>query len=394
MIATAHTLRLTATIHTVVVLSLTAILAMTGCSEGPTSSPVTTTTDVTVTSPSTTPGADPPDETPTTATSLDEMTTITTQPNTAWTPPEVCATNQCDPYEVIAVLPVVFAGRDSDLGGRGVTYFRHDEPLWGPAAMIVDSAGMFWIADSAAIDGPRLIRVDPVSGDFELVDIDGGRAVSMLDIAPTPEGIAMLNVDGKSVPSIEIIGTSGTVISHIPLPERQFGLSRGLSGLALTPNNQLIVELEGGTRTALIDATTGDYTSHRGYPTAEGIFAFEPRPQGASETVLHTPNTDIPILVPDVLGTLTVLGVNPDGSFVISVDNVLMGPSGKVGVEQELRWYDAAGELQGTAGVPLTLQEVPISHPMFLASDGYIYGLLARPEHVEIVRFNYQPEDQ
>jgi hypothetical protein len=140
--------------------------------------------------------------------------------------------------------------------------------------------------------------------------------------------------------------------------------------------------------------TTGDYTSHRGYPTAEGIYSFEPRPQGASETVLHTPNTDIPILVPDVLGTLTVFGVNPDGSFVISIDNVLTGPSGKVGVEQELRWYDAAGELQGTASFPLTQQEIPISHPMFLASDGYIYGLLARPEHVEIVRFNYQPEDQ
>lgn len=380
----------------VVSLTLAAMVALMGCSASPESSPSSPTTAATTMSspPATALSTIDLIVQSATTTSEPETTTTMTEAAIAWTPPEVCRSSQCDTYESLAVLPVVFTGRDSDIGGDGVTYFRHDVPLWGPAGLIIDPAGDYWIIDSQAHDGPRLIRVDQGGNGFELVDIEGAWVVSILDAAPVAEGIAMLNAAGETGTYIEIVDHRGTVTNHILLPEQDFGPASGMSGLAATPDGQLLVEMEGGARTATVDPTTGDYMFHSGYHTAAGSYRFAYPLPGATETTLHAPYANIPIAAPDSLGSLGVIGVNPDASFVISVDWMSFANSEIVDGGRQLLWYNADGTLQGTAEFPISQQEIHIEHPVYLAPNGYLYGLLTRSDHVEIVRFAYQPPKQ
>ena len=129
---------------------------------------------------------------------------------------------------------------------------------------------------------------------------------------------------------------------------------------------------------------------HAGYYTSAGSYGFTYPPPGASETTFRAPNADVPIAAPGSLGALTVMGINPDGSFVISVDWMSFANSQVIDGGRQLFWYSADGILLGIAEFPISEQEVQVDHPVFLATDGYLYGLVTRPEHVEIVRLNYQ----
>ncbi len=380
--------------HSLVPITLAAIIALAGCSNG--NNDLTTSTQANTTNstaPTTVADVNDPasDLTITTSTtSAPGVPTTTAIPTIEWTPPEVCAPRDCDSHDVLAIVPAVFAGRDGDIGGDGVTYFRHDVPLWGPAALIVDQTGAFWIADAAAFDGPRLIRVSEDGNGVEFVTFEGTQLGGILDVASVTEGLAILNVAGEVGASVEIVDHRGTVTNQIPLPEQDFGISSGISGLATTPDGQLLVEMEGGARTASVDMSTGAYSFHIGYYTDAGSYMFAYPPPGATETVFRAPGADIPIAAPDSLGSLAVIGVNPDGSFVISVDWMSFADSEIVDGGRQLLWYNADGTLQGIAEFPITEQAVHVEHPVVLATDGYLYGLLTRPEHVEIVRLNYR----
>jgi len=373
-------------------LTLAAGIGLAACSTTPQSSlssraPLTTVISSSTVAPSTTQSAV---ASTTAITPEPEAPTTTTTAATAWNPPEVCRSEQCDAYESLVVLPVVFTGRDGDIGGDGVTYFRQEEPLWGPAGLIVDPEGAFWIADGAGFDGPRLIRVGHDGNGIDFVDIEGAGALGIVDIAPIGEEIAVLNVAGETGTYVEMVNHQGTVTNHIPLPEQSFGVSSGISGLAVTPDGQLLIEMEEGARTATVDQATGDHAFHSGYYTAAGSYRFTYPPPGATETVFRAPEADIPIAAPDSLGALMVIGVNPDHSFVISVDWMSFANSKIVDGGRQLIWYNADGTVHGIAEFPITRQAVHVEHPVFLATDGYLYGLLTRAEHVEVVRLNYR----
>ena len=301
--------------------------------------------------------------------------TSTTVP---WVGPEPCS--DCDGYVVVTTVPVVpVEGLAGD--GDGVTYdWRGDEPFWGPAALVVDAAGVFWIADSLAADGRRLIRVDP-SGAWGVVGLPED-VISVLDIAPLPEGIAVLWINAVGHAALLLVDEAGTAIGRVPLSPVDFG---GFSGLSLAVvAGQLFVEVEWGLHAAAIDIPGGGYTLQRGYTTPAGFYSIRP---------LRTPTATIPYTVSGNLGlgTVRLVGINPDGSLVVMVDDLSQTPSGQLQVRQVVSWYEADGLLAGRFEFPLAEQVAGVDNAMCLGADGYVYGLLTRSDHVDIVRFNYPP---
>lgn len=101
-------------------------------------------------------------------------------------------------------------------------------------------------------------------------------------------------------------------------------------------------------------------------------------------------DTRIEVAVTNSLGGLRLLGVNPDGSFYVIAEEVMV--SGTIQVDQTVRHYDAAGELLGLARVPLAEQYTYVEHGLAVGPDGAVYALITRPDRVEVQRLRFSKE--
>lgn len=301
---------------------------------------------------------------------------------TPWTPPEVCG--ECGPYEVVATMPAVFSGRDTDVAGVGVTYWLGLEPQ-GPAAFAVETPTLFWIADSYALDDSgqqdaRLLRVEPDS--FTVVPLQGDATGWGIDaIALVDEHIAVLR-DYLSGKIVWIVDYSGELVESIRLPRQQ--LDYPMAGLGWL----------GGPRTM----TFGDdllfnagpdlssYSIHLDPPSVTKGGGFL-TPIAATVACCKTATTaragyvTIDITADQPLFSYRLVGVNPDGSFVIQVQDVNM-------VTRAI-WYQADGTIAGVATMPLDEQYVPVEHPLALGPDGNVYVLSTHPTEAQIIRLTY-----
>ncbi len=332
-------------------------------------------------------------DTTTTSLTVPDSSTITLSTTTApsapgttvpWTPPEVC--EGCDPYEVVATVPVVFAGRDTDVPGVGVTYWLGPVEPEGPAGFAVEIPTLFWIADSYALDDSgqqdaRLLRVEPDS--FTVVPLQGdGTGWGIDAITLVDEHIAALRdyLPGKIV---WIVDHSGELVESIRLPYQQ--LDYPLAGRGWL----------GGSRTTMFGddllfnpgPDLGSYSIQLDPPSVSkgGGFLTPVATMVACCTTATTAGAGyvtIDITADQPLFSYRLVGVNPDGSFVIQVQDV-------DGVTRAI-WYQPDGTITGTAAIPLQDQYVPVEHPLALGPDGNVYALLTHPTEAQIVRFTYQ----
>lgn len=305
---------------------------------------------------------------------------------TPWTPPEVCV--GCDPYEVVATVPVVFAGRDTDVAGDGVTYWLGPEPQ-GPAGFAVETPALFWIADSHAIDvdqggstvgRARLLRVEPDS--FAVVPLQGDATGWGIDgIALVGEHIAVLRnyLLGKIV---WIVDHSGELVESIRLPRQQ--LDYPMAGLGWL----------GGPRATMFGdellfsagPDLSSYSIHLDPPSVtKGGGFLTPIAATVSCCMTHTTAragyVTIDITADQPLFSYRLVGVNPDGSFVIQVQDV-------DGATRAI-WYQPDGTITGTTTIPLQDQYVPVEHPLALGPDGNVYALITHPTETQIIRITY-----
>lgn len=296
----------------------------------------------------------------------------------SWHGPEPCS--DCAAYEVVATVPVLPCDEPVTGGFAGIApECRGDSPFFGPKAMIVDQDGVFWIADVLRFERVRLIRVDPVEDAIDVIEIPED-VISVLDIAAIPGGLALVWVDAFGHAFIEIVDESGVSRSRTTLDPVDFG---GFEGLALaTVGDRLYLERGFGLHAALVQIPGSPGEILRGYDTPYGFYSTSP---------IRTPEATIPYQVEGSVGTVTLVGVNPDGSLVVMVDDVSQSPSNEILVDQEVLWYRRDGTLIGKIEFPLDQQVVPIGQPVCLSGDGYIYGLLTRTDHADIVRFNFTP---
>jgi hypothetical protein len=108
-----------------------------------------------------------------------------------------------------------------------------------------------------------------------------------------------------------------------------------------------------------------------------------------NEAGYESPDVVVDVATDYSLGGLTLLGVNPDGGFVLVLDEVDTDDSGAIRVEETVHLFDVGGVHLGEARFPLESQFVEVGHALAVGPDGYAYGLLTRPDHVEVARLTY-----
>jgi hypothetical protein len=88
-------------------------------------------------------------------------------------------------------------------------------------------------------------------------------------------------------------------------------------------------------------------------------------------------------------GSLSLLGVNPDRSFVLQLDEVRTDDTGTIRVDETVHLFDEAGNHLGSARFPLDEQFIEVAHPLALGPDANVYALLTRSDHIAVARLRY-----
>ena len=303
----------------------------------------------------------------------------------SWTPPTVRAPGAAE-YEVLFSVP---AAEGDDIEGATVGYeglgIPDLEPV-GPTALAVAPDGTVWLADLVGI---RLLGFTPEGELTAEVDLTGYQVAAVADVAAGAAGPVLLDMypAQRRYRVLELDSDGGLRAVHV-LPG-ELGLEAGLSGIALGPQDELWVELEGGARVAALTGPGGagrdaDYALSSGYPYPKpfGPVAGEPFSYDAGGVTVRLP-------AEHTMGGVTLLGVNPDGSYVLEKDEVWQGGDGRLRVAVTVHLVGSDGAILGAGRFPLSEQALTVEHPLTLGPDGYVYALLSRSDGVDVARLAY-----
>ena len=131
-------------------------------------------------------------------------------------------------------------------------------------------------------------------------------------------------------------------------------LQDGLTGVTWGPEGEIWDELEFGNRTATlnVDGPAVTFEETLGYPYGGRAFApllDEPFAYQAGSHQVALDSTA-------QLGGLSLLGVNPDRSFVLQMDEVSQDPDGTLRAAETIHLFNRQGEHQGAVVFPLADQ--------------------------------------
>lgn len=326
--------------------------------------------------------ADQPAPSPPSVTTTTTSTTTTTEPSPpttspttdTWQPPGVCRVGcSTDPEVVFEVAA----------GATGIGYADVGIPeklAYGPSAVAVTDTGDVWIADM--VDN-QLERFDPEGRSLASIDLADYEVAGPVDLAWGPAGLLVLDVyPATERYRVVELDPDGALRAVHPLPAG-LHLEDGLTGVGWGPDGEIWVELELGNRTAVLDGDT--FVIHDGAPYPNGDFA------PASDDPFAFEAGQVRVFVDSgaELGGLRLLGVNPDGSFVLLLDEVSQGADGSFQVAESVHLFDADGYHLAEGTFPLDDQFIAVDHPLVVAPDGYVYGLLTRPDRVVVARLAY-----
>ena len=220
--------------------------------------------------------------------------------------------------EIIFSLPV---------GDRGINYSGNGDPEilpGGPEALTIAPDGTFWIADTAdnhllhySTKGELLCKIaigDYVNGagDLEVTS----QEIWILDMASFPLKIVKISLNGK-------------VLNIYNLPK---GLQRedGTTGIFLGSDGSLLVEREGGIAVTRFISPSGklEQKALNGYESFGKAYSFQPgnlmSKMEASHGYVLFGDRQIDVDVTNNLGGLSILKIDPDGSFFIEVQEMVI----------------------------------------------------------------------
>jgi hypothetical protein len=355
--------------------ALVLICGVSACSESADSVPPVSTTavdQITTTGTPTTAAAEKP---PTTT--APRPLTPTSRPAPQWERPTICE-GPCDPpLEILFTVPV---GDD----GIGYADIDREEMLgWGPSSFTIAAEGNVWIVDQVH---NRLLAFTLEGAPVATIDLNDYEVASALDIATGPDGLLLLDiyVATQRYRLLQLDHDGGFETVH-ELPAG-LHLEDGLTGVATGPSGELCVELEVGTRVAQLDITgeTVQFTTTRGYPYPGRLFGPDP----TNTFAYHAGDVQIDVTTNAELGGLTFLGINPDGSLLLVLDEVgIEGDAFRV--DKSVHVFDEDGNHLGAARFPFDQQFIELEHALAVGPDGNTYGLLTRPDHVAVARLPY-----
>jgi hypothetical protein len=253
-------------------------------------------------------------------------------------------------------------------------------PPWGPSALVSGSDQSFWIADAA---DNRLLQVDIACNLLATISLDK-LTTAPADLAVTQDALWVLDTSAQQ-PEIVHLSRVGSLLAQYPLAE-QLASVAGLSGLALSPQEEVLVEQENGARlyrmrsasertsdATLFAAASGYTFGAQSVQTFSGGLADDDPATG----VIKTSDAEISVAVPNGLGGLHILGFAPDGSFYAVLEEVALRDT--IVVDQRVHHYAPDGTLLGQARAPVQRQYAYVPHALTVGADGNVYFLATLP---------------
>ena len=174
------------------------------------------------------------------------------------------------------------------------------------------------------------------------------------------------------------LSVDGDIESVIKVPDG-FRFEDGLTGLAWDDSG-ILLEFELGARYAQL-VETGDVESPV-VPAFRGI-SVELTPGSGRITEVVTSRTSFSVERATDLGGVTLVGIAPDGSIVVVVDEVnTSGPA--IVVMRRVQRYSPTGEFQAESIIDAGDQFLDIPRPLELDATGKVLYLEAGPDHITI----------
>jgi hypothetical protein len=266
------------------------------------------------------------------------------------------------------------------VGGSGVTYDLDGSPPSGPTSFAVLDDGSVVIADTMAADRgePRLLHFDRTGEPLAVLDLADEEVAAIVDVVTDGSQLAILDVLVKSNRyRVLTLSVDGDVAAVVDIPQG-FWFEDGLTGLTWDDSG-ILLEFELGTRHArLADGAPESPVA----PLLDGN-SIELIPGSGRTTYLVTSRTSFAIERATDLGSVTVIGIAPDGSIVVVVDEVdLSGEA--IAVTRRVRRYSATGEFMTQSVVDAADQFLDIQRPLELDATGQVLYLQAGSDRVTI----------
>jgi len=272
--------------------------------------------------------------------------------------------------EVVCSIPI---------GPEGVSYWGERMPEvqpWGPAALAVAPDGTFWVADTAK---DRLLHYSQSCQRLGIIELQDVR------------GISDLEVGGAGIFAFDRTAQEPTVL-HLSLSGAEYAryqVGQDATGLRLGEGGELLVERHLGTT---FDQLL-DREGKRAHVSLPGLLhqgtVYTSSPADLSQAKAHTGalamgDRTVEVTVPNALGGLRILNIQPDGSAFMVLEEVVLDSAFMV--DQTVRLYAADGTLKGQARVPLAAQYTYVENGVVASRTGEAYALITRQDRLEIQR--------
>lgn len=278
--------------------------------------------------------------------------------------------------------PEPFSGREGEP--------RPNWLAWGAEIFAVAPDGSFWIADTA-VHPNRLLHYNPKGGLLLEISLEN-IVVYVYDLLVTRDNLWVLDISAQQ-PRIVQLNMDGGIQSSINIPEEVVTydgqpIGNAVSSLLLGEEGELLIDSINGyyemvDASGKITARPLDALAYYGHTYKTGIYdqVTGQLPVYVDGTLLET-SQDLFIEVP-------FLGFNPDGSFAIAG----IFRDAKFHTNHQVKYYNASGELLGTARQQPQTFYKDWNHHLALGPDGSVYQLLSNPDHsVQILRLGFSEE--
>ena len=295
---------------------------------------------------------------------------------------------------ICILLTVLWLGQSSygkslftiPVGEDGVHYKKGETDIaWGPSAFSVAQDGSFWIADTI---GNFLLHYDNTGNMLSKINLDeiDEPVVGVGDLEVTFSGIFILDI-AAAIPKIIHLTFNGSVIISYEIPQ-SLGLENGLSGIAIGENGELLIELENGAQVYKLVDKNGEISQVllNGY-THNGRLYSVPKSNDSKSKFIMVGNAIVKVEVTNKLGGLHLNKVNSDGSFYITMEEVVSDP--KIQVDQTVRYYSDAGKLLSQTRVPIKKNCTYVAHNIAIGTDKAVYTMTMRSDGVKIQRLRF-----
>lgn len=278
-------------------------------------------------------------------------------------------------YEVVFSLPVGESG--AEYKGAGIP----DASIEGPSALGVFFDNTFAIADPACM---CLLRFSPSGELMNYVSLASVNIHMLSDMAVLGEDFLVLEAGFGPAPEIYRVfrvSPEGELRDSFDLPDWA-RLETGLSGIHTWPGGEVLLEMEGGSKSYLLMNAAGMHMAGQevgrydlsAQPTGELVWKD---PAGARMYTIRSEFTY-------ANGSLTVLSANLDGSFFVLRTDVV--DDSIIQVDQTIHWLDPNGAQLGLARFPLAESYYYVSSSLAVGADASVYALIPRANQVDIVR--------